>query len=151
MPCPCRYFIILFNSMFVTDCYFNAAEIFVVEPKGWGRKELFNPFCSKPNLQLPSADTLTYLKTNNLGAFLGIRPILSLSCIYACFFSSFFLHALFWASKIIHLVLCITFFAIGPLWGSLFLHSIFLSEPSQIKKLDRSCSILSLHDANIII
>jgi hypothetical protein len=29
----CRYFIILYTSMFVTVCYFNAAEIFLLEPK----------------------------------------------------------------------------------------------------------------------
>ncbi len=31
MPCPCRYFIILYNSMFVAVCYVDGMEIFLLE------------------------------------------------------------------------------------------------------------------------
>ena len=49
MPCPCRYFIILQNSMFVTVFYLNAEEIFLLQVKGVRRELgpllLFNTHC----------------------------------------------------------------------------------------------------------
>jgi hypothetical protein len=51
MPCPCQYFIIPYNSVFVTVCYFYATEIFLLELRDekWGGGDLgplllFTPF-----------------------------------------------------------------------------------------------------------
>jgi hypothetical protein len=37
MPCRCWYFIILYNSILVGVCYFQAAEFFIFEPQGLER------------------------------------------------------------------------------------------------------------------
>jgi hypothetical protein len=42
-----RYFIFLYNSMFVSVCYFNVRENFLLELKGWeGRRSLGLFYCS---------------------------------------------------------------------------------------------------------
>jgi hypothetical protein len=64
MPCSCWYFIILYSSMFLTICYFDVEEIFLLEPKGRRGRELgplllFNP------LWLQSPNFKTFKEPNN--------------------------------------------------------------------------------------
>ena len=74
MPCPCWYCIILYNSVFVTVCYFSAWEMFVLESKGEGGEGeelgrpllLFNPLWYGSSVQTvplrPSEGAMTIEK-----------------------------------------------------------------------------------------